>query len=109
MAEVDVNTFRNTLQKIWRLGDIELPIRKPWFALYWPILFLRGLIWPTCWEGWAAFIGIIVWLTGSVAVFIRMGWSANWLLGLWFTPTAVIWAGLVGVKTEVRQTPWKRG
>ncbi len=93
------------LNRLWRLGDIEIPIGKPWFALHWPTFFFRGAPWPICWQGWAAIAGLIVWLIGSFAIFVLLNWQVgNLLFYGWLMPTLAFWAFLVGAKTDMRMT-----
>ena len=90
------------LRKLWRLGDIELPIGGPWFVLYRPNPFLRGTFWPIRWQGWAMVLGLIAWLAGSVTVFAYVNLDpGDWQFFGWLAATFAVWSVLAGIKTEV--------
>src|SRR5579862_3056423 len=93
--------FRAFLRQIWRLGDIELPIGRPWFALYWPTFLMRGALWPISWKGWLTIVALLAWIPTSIAFFVHMGWAITNLM-YWIMPGVLVWVILVGVKTEQR-------
>ncbi|HWD29237.1 MAG TPA: hypothetical protein VG387_18840 [Rhizomicrobium sp.] len=95
--------MRSFLRRLWRLGDIEIPIGTPWFAVYGPTAFVRVAFWPIRWQGWAAILCLIAWGAGSVAVFRALGWTPDNRLFLgWMLPTLIVWLGVAVAKTEMR-------
>jgi hypothetical protein len=95
--------LRKLIRWFWRLGNIELPIGEPWFAVYWPTYFMRGLLWPIRWQGWATIFAFVLWFLGSIATFAYVGWTlGNLTFYFWLFPTIAIFAGVVGAKSEAR-------
>jgi hypothetical protein len=91
------NSLWSAVKVIWRWGDVQLPIRKPWFRLQ-----TFGAPWPICWEGWLTYASLLVWMAVSGLFFVGTGWvSSNFLLFGWLMPTVTIWCQIVGIKIDV--------
>lgn len=84
---------------------MQLPIGKPWFRIA-GIMPWRFL-WPLCWQGWACYLALPVWLMASVWFFLEMRWKpSDAIFYGWLLPTVGIWALIVGVKTDPKM-PWR--
>jgi hypothetical protein len=85
---------------LWQLGDVALPIGRPWFRI-WPLSIFRFLV-PISWQGWIAIFALASWLTASGIYFVWKGWEpSSFLLYSWFFPTFAISSLIFGSKIDV--------
>jgi hypothetical protein len=86
-----------------RLGDTQLPIGSPWYRCYW-YFGLWVVTLPINWQGWLVWAGFLVWMLGSVTLFIVLQWEVSVTLALfWGLPTLVAFLLVTGIKTDVRR------
>ena len=97
-------SVKSVALKIWRLGDTRLPIGRPWFRIR-PMDFF-AMLRPVPWQGWIVFAALMVWIAGSIGLFLFMGSEpSNVFLFGWLMPTTAIWTLVLGTKTDA-QFPW---